>query len=154
MAELVDRDEEHIRLLALFHYVAAGVTFVLGSFPLIHVTIGVVFMLISHFAPPGASERETPPMFIGAMLATMGGAFVAAGWTLAVLHYFTARFLKQRRRYTFCLLVSAFSSLVCMFTTGVVSVATIIVLVRPRVREMFGEGGSATPKTVQPQDRA
>lgn len=134
MGELVDRDEEHLNLLSLFHYITAGVTFVFGSFPLIHVAIGVFMMFASHWAP---EAKDGPPAFVGAMFAAMGGAFVTAGWTLAALHYFTARSLKQRRRYLFCVIVSGISTAVCMFSNGVVGVATLIVLSRASVKKLF-----------------
>jgi hypothetical protein len=116
MAELVDRDQEHLDLLSLFHYVTAGVTFVFGSFPLIHVAMGLGLMVFSA-AASGNGSKDAPPAFMGAMFAGMGAIFVTAGWSLAGLHFLAGRFLKQRRRYWFCMVVSGLSTLVCMFRT-------------------------------------
>jgi hypothetical protein len=43
---LVDRDSEQLSLLSILHYATAGVTAVMGSFPLLHVAMGafVTFM--------------------------------------------------------------------------------------------------------------
>jgi hypothetical protein len=49
VGELVDRDQEQLRLLSLFHYITAGITAVFGSIPLIHVAMGVVFLFLPRF---------------------------------------------------------------------------------------------------------
>jgi hypothetical protein len=154
MGELVDRDQEQLQLLSLFHYITAGVTAVFGSFPLIHVLIGVVFLFLPETLPSSPSGKGGgPPREVGFMFIGLGGLFVAAGWTLAALHFLTGRYLKQRRNYWFCLVVSGVSSLICMFGNAVVGIATIVVLSRHSVRDLFqqtvnpvgtgGDGGEA-----------
>ena len=154
MGELVDRDEEQLRLLSLFHYITAGVTAVFGSFPIIHIAVGLMFLLMPEAAPslPTGKSGGLPREF-GLFFVAIGGLFVLGGWTLAALHYLTGRYLKQRRNYWFCMIVSGLSSLLCMFANAIVGIATIVVLSRDSVRGLFqqptssvgvtGDGGAA-----------
>ena len=133
--ELVNRDTEQLALLSILHYAAAAVTGLMGSFPLIHVAIGTFLTFMPESmrgTGKGAFPRELGFMFMG-----IGLVFVTAGWTLAAAHFVTARFLKQRRCHTFCVVVSLVTCAACMFSSGVVSIATLVVLFRPGVRELF-----------------
>jgi hypothetical protein len=142
--ELVDRDAEHLNLLSILQYASAGVTAVVGSFPLIHVTIGAVLALLPDSLR--GSGKDAFPRLIGFFFMGIGLLFVTAGWSLAAAHFFTARFLRQRRHYVFCVAVSLVSCLACMFSSGIVSIATLVVLFRPGVRELFDrEASSAEP---------
>ena len=42
--ELSEQDTSHLSLLAIFHYVLAGLTFVFGSIPIVHLVIGLVML--------------------------------------------------------------------------------------------------------------
>ena len=37
-------DAEHLRLLSIFHYVVAGLAALLGTVPVIHLTIGILML--------------------------------------------------------------------------------------------------------------
>ena len=37
-------DIQHLNLLSLFHYIVAGITFLFGCIPIIHVVIGITMM--------------------------------------------------------------------------------------------------------------
>ena len=144
MGELVDRDEEQLRLLSLFHYITAGVTAVFGSFPIIHIAVGLMFLLMPEAAPslPTGKSGGLPREF-GLFFVAIGGLFVLGGWTLAALHYLTGRYLKQRRNYWFCMIVSGLSSLLCMFANAIVGIAPIVVLSRDSVRGLFQQTASS-----------
>jgi len=45
MTDIVNRDEEHLRLLSIFHYVVAGLTALFACFPIIYVIIGVAMLV-------------------------------------------------------------------------------------------------------------
>jgi len=135
----VDKDQEHLRLLAIFHYVVAGMTALFSLFPIIHVIVGVALIL-------GAGQTEThggepPPEFIGWIFAIVGGSIVAIGWSLAGCILAAGRMLAKRRRYLFCLVVAGIECLLMPFGT-VLGVFTIIVLMRDTVKTTFvaGEG--------------
>ena len=137
--ELVDRDAEHLRLLSIFHYAAAGVTALMGSFPLIHVAMGAFFL----FMPDSmrGTGKDEFPREIGAVFMAIGLAFVSAGWSLAAAHFFTARFLKQRRHFVFCIVTCAVSCIACTFGSGIISIASLVILLRPGVKDLFNRAG-------------
>jgi hypothetical protein len=128
-----DRDAEHLRLLSIFWYIAAGLFALFGSFPLIHLGIGL-FMLLSprSFGGPGGG----PPAFMGWMFTCMGGAFVTFGWTTAILAFLTARALPQRRRILLCQIAAGIACLQVPMGT-ILGVFTFIVLSRPTIRNTF-----------------
>ena len=136
--ELVDRDAEHLRILSIFHYAAAGVTALIGSFPLLHVGIGVLILLLPE--DMRTSRDEAFPREMGVFFIGMGLLFVVGGWALAGLHFLIARFLKQQRHFWFCLAASAITCFACMFSSGVVGIATLVILLRPGVRGLFETG--------------
>lgn len=55
-----DKDNEHLRLLAIFHYVLAGVMALISLVPVVHVVAGLMF-LFGNLTPPdphGYSPKE------------------------------------------------------------------------------------------------
>ena len=132
-----DQDAEHLRLLSIFYYVMAGVTALFSCIPIIHVVIGWSMLRNpGAFADPaqGAPEAE----WMGWLFVLLGGIFVLGGWIFAALQALTGRFLRERTRYTFCLVVAGVSTLFMPFGT-VLGVFTIIVLIRPSVKALFGQ---------------
>jgi hypothetical protein len=125
------QDEEHLRLLAVFHYVVAALTAFFACFPFIHLGIGV-FMLLK----PEAFKPKPPPEFVAWIIIGLAAAFILAGWTLAVLFLLAGRNLSRRRRYLFCQIVAGLGCIFMPFGT-VLGVFTLIVLSRPSVRGLF-----------------
>jgi hypothetical protein len=139
VAEPVDRDTEQVNLLVVLHYAAAGVTALIACFPLIHVTVGALLAFFPDFA---GGKDDAPPREIGLFFMAIGLALVSAGWSMAGAHFFVARSLKARRRYVACVVLSAITCFACLFSSGIVSIATLVILMRPGVKELFAEGGS------------
>ena len=67
---LARKDEEHLRLLATFHYVVAGIGAIFACFPLIHVAIGV--MMIVDPASMSGGQNAAPPRAFGYFFAVIG----------------------------------------------------------------------------------
>ena len=134
MGELVDRDAEQLNLLSLLHYAAAGVTGLIACFPLLHVAMGALLTF-----SPGTfgDEKNGPSREVGLVFMGLGMAFVTVGWLFAGAHFVVARSLKTRSRFVFCVVVSAVTCFTCMFSSGIVSIATLVVLFRPGVRQLF-----------------
>lgn len=125
------QDDEHLRLLSIFHYVVAAMTGLFASFPLIHIVLGLLMLF-----NPDRLGGETPPAFVGWLFVGMGAALVTLGWTLAGCMIAVGRSLARRRWYTFCLVVAAVECLVMPFGT-ILGVFTLIVLMRESVKEAF-----------------
>jgi hypothetical protein len=137
---MTPQQQEHLRLVAIFHYVFAGLLALMACIPFIHVALGLVMM----FAPrsfPGAHEPP-PPAFLGLIFVVMGGLFIVCGWTAAVLLAFSGRCLMQRRRYMFCMVMAAIACLFVPLGT-VLGVFTIVMLAKPEVQAAFKPGGLA-----------
>ena len=98
-------DDEHLRLLSIFHYVLGGVTAFFACFPLIHLGLGLLML----FSPQafGSGKGGPPPTAVGLLFAVFGGAAVLLGWTLAILMFVAGRALSRRRHPTLCMVTAA-----------------------------------------------
>ncbi len=127
----MNQDEEHLDLLAVFHYVVAGITALMACIPLLHLAMGIVFLL----AP--ASGPNPPPRFLGWFFIIFAGFFILSGWTMALFVFLAGRRLHRRRAWKFCFVVGAIECILMPFGT-VLGVFTLIVLSRASVKELFG----------------
>jgi len=130
----MNRDEEHLRLLSIFHYIlgALGALF-FSLFPVIHLTFGLMLIFAPHIFEP---QGDPPPAFLGWIFVIPAALMMALGWTLAGCMIATGRFLARRTHYLFCLVVAAIESTFMPLGT-VLGVFTIIVLTRESVKELF-----------------
>src|SRR4051812_30805273 len=105
----MNQDEEHLRLLSIFHYVVAGFAALFSSFGLIHLVIGLMMALHPESLRPANSQ---PPPFFGFFFAGMGAAIVFFGWAFAGCLFYAGRCLGRRKHYTYCLVIACVA---CMF---------------------------------------
>ena len=132
----MNNDEQPLKLLSIFHYVVAGITACSGCLPIIHLVLGIAF-LSGRFEPHNQSREEA--VVIGWVFTGAAVFMILALWSFAVLMLFAGRCIQQRLRPTFCLVVAALECLWMPFGT-VLGVFTIVVLMRPSVQQLFGEG--------------
>ena len=132
----MNKDIEHLRLLSIFHYVVGGLVALFACFPIIHLTFGLVMLFAQGELENGPRNDEEIMQFFGAVMAAFAGFFILAGWTMAVCVFIAGRNLARHRRYTFCLVMAAILCVFIPFGT-VLGVFTIIVLIRPSVKELF-----------------
>lgn len=151
MYEGIERDTEHLRLLAIGHYIYAAIVALFACIPIIHFTIGMVFLL----NPPAQAPGDPfPAQAFGAIFATIGGLLVLAGWTFAACVFMAGRSLAARKRYYFCFVVAAVACLLVPVGT-ILGIMSIIVLQRPTVKSMFlGGGALPAPSVAVPQPGA
>ncbi len=144
--ELLRKDREHLKLLSIFHYVVAGLTALFACFPIIHLIIGLAFVL-----NPGTFEAEgdMPPAFFGWFFVIFPALFILMGWAMAVLIFAAGRSLARQRRYTFCLVVAGLECLMMPFGT-VLGVFTLVVLMRDSVKQAFAAHGRVTDLKAEP----
>jgi len=141
----VTSDEEHLRLLSIFHYIVAGITAFFGCFPIIHVSIGLFLALAPEQWLDG--KGEPPPRWLGVLFAFFGSAIIAAFWTFAACLASAGWFLSVRKHYMFCLVIAALACMCQPFGT-VLGVFTLIVLMRGSVKQLFSDNslrGSSIP---------
>ena len=126
----MEYDRQHIRLLAIFHYVVGGLTALFSCVPIIHIAIGVA-MLSGAFGGDNA-----PPRIFAWMFIIFPAAFMLGGWALAVCMIVAGRKLSQFRSRTYCLVIAAIECSLMPFGT-VLGVFTIVILMRESVKESF-----------------
>jgi hypothetical protein len=133
----MNQDEEHLRLLSIFHYVVGGITAVFACFPCIHLAFGVALAAGAFPEQPG---HPGPPLFLGWFFIVIPSVIILLGWTLAVAILLSGRFLARRTHYTYCFVVAAIECIFMPLGT-VLGVFTIIVLNRPSVKSLFQSEG-------------
>ncbi|MEO6994417.1 MAG: hypothetical protein ABI273_12355 [Lacunisphaera sp.] len=128
------KDEEHLRLLAIFHYVVAGLGALFACFPLIHVAVGL--MLFYHRGIPSHGQQGAPPEWFGLLFVVVGGFFVLLGWTAAICTFISGRYLARRRKRLFSFVMAA---ILCMFMPfgTILGIFTLIVLSRESVQQLY-----------------
>ena len=119
----MSRDEEHLKLLSIFHYVVAGFAAFFALIPAIYLVMGLVMLLAPAWF--GGSGQQ-PPAFVGWILIILGGSLIVFGWTFAVCILTAGRFLAQRKHYTFCLVMAGVECLFMPFgvVLGVFTIAS------------------------------
>lgn len=138
------QDEEHVRLLSVFHYVLGGLSGLFALFPIFHLALGL-FMV---FAPEKMADKGTPPpAFLGWFFVAFAVMFIVIGWAFAGFVLAAGRCLARRKAYTFCLVMGCVECLFMPFGT-VLGVFTIIVLMRDSVKRLFPVRGTAGGPTA------
>lgn len=133
--------ERHLDLLSTFHFIVGGLAAFFSLFPLIHLTMGILMMT---GAFPAQDAEETRVLgVVGGVMILFASLFILAGIAFAICLIAAGRFLRQRRRHTFCVVVAAISCLFVPFGT-VLGVLTLIVLMRDETKRMFGEAPPVT----------
>lgn len=136
-------------LLAVFHYVFAGLCGLFGLLPLVHVAIGAA--LVTGRLDQG--RHDGFPEVFGWLFIAVGVALVVAALACAALVALAGRSLQTRRHWTFCLVMAAVSC--AFFPLGTaLGVFTILTLSRPEARALFAAAGTGTagrgPATAPP----
>jgi hypothetical protein len=140
---VVNQDEEHLRLLAMFHYVAAGIAALFAMFPVIHLIVGLFIVFGAKYFK---NQDNPPPEIFGWFFIIFASVFILIGLTMAVLILINGRCLARRKHYTFCQVMSGVECLFMPFGT-ILGVFTLVVLSRPSVKPLFGQSPVAPQAT-------
>ncbi len=127
----MNQDQEHLKLLSIFHYIVGGLAALFSFFPVIHLILGILFLVAPH-----RMGGNPPPPFLGWIFVLLGGGIMLMGWAFAVCVILAGRFIAKRKHYIFCLVIAALNCLFMPFGT-VLGVFTIVVLIRPSVKALF-----------------
>jgi hypothetical protein len=139
----MSQDRENLELLAIFHYVVAGLAALFSFFPLLYTTVGAIFIFAAWHgaAKPG---EDLPPEFLGWIFAVLGSVLFLIGIAMAICILMTGRSLALRKRYSFVLVMACIECLFIPFGT-ILGVFTIVVLSRESVRELFSTAATPAP---------
>jgi hypothetical protein len=143
------QDREHLRILSICHCIYAALSG-LGSLFVggLYLFMGTIFFSV----PTGAGNPPGPPPEFGWMMVILGSGILLFGLAVTVCVALAGYYLSRFRRRIFCFVVAG---LVCINVPlgTVLGVFTIIVLVRPSVRDLFEGLISPEPEyQVDPED--
>ncbi len=127
-------DEEHLRLLSIFHFILGGLSALAFCIPLIHLTLGIA--LVTGIIPSGQKGEEVPQQVVGWFFIGCASLAIVLGWSYSISMVIAGRRLRQHRTYTFCITMAALSCASVPFGTCL-GVFTILVLARPSVKQLF-----------------
>jgi hypothetical protein len=133
------QNEDQLQLVAIFHYVVAGMAALFSLFPVFHLIIGLIFIL----APEQFGKGQPPPAFMGWFFVGFALLFITLGLTFAGFVLATGRFLAKRKHYLFCLVMAAVECIFMPFG-AILGVFTLIILMREPVKQLFGQSHSGS----------
>ncbi len=126
-------DERYLSLLSIFHYALAALATLFALFPTIHLAVGIAFLCGAFKDPQG--QVESP--WVGWIFIAFASVWILCGLTFASCVFLTGRSLQRKRRYMFCLVMAGLECVFMPFGT-VLGIFTLVVLLKDRVRELFG----------------
>jgi hypothetical protein len=127
-------DDQHIKLLAIFYYVAAGLSLFGACFGLVYVGIGAAML----GAPVETAPGEPSVGAVGGVMIGVGALVLGLSFLSGLLQFLTARYLGQRTHRIFCLVIAGINCLSVPLGT-ILGIFTIVVLVRPSVIAQFAQ---------------
>jgi hypothetical protein len=128
-------DQEHLRLLTIFHYVLAGITALFACIPIFHIALGLFFILAPEEMMKDA-DNQGPPSWFGWLFVGIGSLFVILGWTMALLTFLSGRYVAQRKKWLFTMVIAGIQCAFVPFGT-VLGIFTLIVLQKDSVRRLY-----------------
>jgi hypothetical protein len=131
----MDQNKEHLRLLAVFHYIVSGLAALFSFFPLLYTIVGGIFIFATRHGTPKPGE-ELPPEFLGWIFAVVGLLLFLLGIAIAICILIAGRSLATHRHYWFAFAIACLECLFIPFGT-ILGVFTIIVLSREPVKALF-----------------
>jgi hypothetical protein len=142
----VNQDQEHLRLLSIFHYVMGGLACLLPLFSLIYIGMGVA-VLSGKLPSAGAHGHSAAAgdLIGGWFFIAFGALFFLSGVVGAILNFLAGHSLAKRERRTLCLVVAGLNCLHMPLGT-LLGVFTFIVLARPSVQALFRRPPLGTPE--------
>ncbi|WP_309386647.1 hypothetical protein [Cerasicoccus frondis] len=136
------QDESHLNSLAIAHYAIGGVGVLFACMPIIHMLVGLSFLLGTN---PMLEEMHNAPQTFPFPMSMFGwivfgaGLFCfLAGQALAIATIISGRKIKQRRDYYFSFVVACINCILFPMGTAL-GVLTLIVLVRPSVKAIYDQ---------------
>jgi len=125
------RAAEHLRTLAIFHYVLAGMTFLVASLFIVYLVTGALTM-----RELTAEQRSHLPDGFGGHWQWVGIAGIVAGWSLAALNAISARLMQLHRGRLLTILVAGLN-LAWAPAGTCLGLVTIWVVTRPPARSLY-----------------
>ncbi len=131
----MERRREHVRLLAIFHFVYAGAVLLGTLVPIVWLSLATVWWPeLADEARHSADGR--PALAAGTLGLAMASIGIMMAWVWALVLVFAGRSLLARQRYTFCMVVAGLTCLSIPLGT-VLGVTTLMILNQEETRRLF-----------------
>jgi len=137
-------DQEHLRLLALFHYIAGGLTIAFSSLFIVHTLLFAVVASHPDWIADMRLQQAALPFNLMRMMAFVMGSVVTLGVAFGIAQILSGRFI-ARRRYRGISLAVAIANLVLIPYGTLLGVFTLVVLARESVRELYPQARGDGP---------
>jgi len=137
----MNNDEEHLRLLSIFHYVVGGLGCLFSCMTIFHIVIGLIIII----APEkmGGHNDEFMPGFAGWMFFIMGATFFIIGQAISIAIIMSGRFISKRINYMYSFIVGCVECMFVPFGT-VLGIFSIIVLSKESVKKIYSPKNNCT----------
>jgi len=125
-------EKDTLHMLAIFHFVIAGLIALVACIPLFHLTIGLSLTA-------GAIVSEEPALGVaGAFFTFIAGLIILLGWALAVFVFLAGKNLDRQTKYQFCMVGAG---VLCIFMPlgTILGVFTLVNLQNDSVKAMFSK---------------
>lgn len=130
-------DEEHLRLLAMFHYISGALTILFSCMFIIHLALlGFLMSNPDVFGATPAPDADARSVI--AVMFYIFLAFILLGIVYGVIQIISGRCLARRRYRTFSLIAAIPNTLLIPYGT-MLGVMTLIVLGRDSVKSLYAE---------------
>ena len=130
---LTPQDVEHLKTVAILHYLAAALFALTGCLSILHLGLGIA--ILTGVMPMQPSEREGAA-FTGTIFTAVGLIWMVGWWMMAVVIALGGRNLQLRRSWPFAMIVAVLLAMHAPLGT-LLGVFTIVILVRPNVKAVF-----------------
>jgi len=105
----MDQDEQHLRLLSIFHYVYGGLIGGLGA--LVGLLYFAMGLWMATALPTSGGRGQPPPPEFGIFFATIGAVVAIVSLAIAGCVIVAGRFLARKTHWMFCLVIAG---LICL----------------------------------------
>lgn len=135
-------DRDHLKVLSIFHFILGGLSALFVLVPVTHLFFGI--SLLTGIWPPD-SPPPGPESWAGWILVVWASFLMAASLTFAGLVTYAAVSLANEKRHSYCVAIACLECV--LFPLGtVLGIATLVVLFRPSVKELFGVAPAPPPE--------
>ncbi|OGI39777.1 MAG: hypothetical protein A2140_08795 [Candidatus Muproteobacteria bacterium RBG_16_62_13] len=130
-------DEEHLRLLSMFHYISGTLTILFSCIFIIHLTLlGILMSNPEMFGATPAPEADARSVFVVMFYIFL--AFILLGIAYGIIQIISGRCLARHRYRTFSLVAAIPNTLLIPYGT-ILGVMTLVVLGRESIKVLYAE---------------
>ena len=132
----MNKQAEHLNLLAIFHYVLGGIFAFSALFPLIYFIIGIVFVIGGNQGMFDGDEKAG--ILVGWIFLVIGIVGFLVGLIVATAVILSGTFLKKRIHYIYSMVTAC---VLCMFMPlgTILGIFTLVVLLDADSKTLYDQ---------------